>query len=214
MSVKQKKKLCWNCEGRVPLTEENCPFCGVYITPLDLSENPLLKPPYRIVDEEEEEEQEIPSSPFADKEGNPHSEEEAKAVAMEAPLSSDMNRVAITALLLLAGTVFLMFGTTLWFYSDIGVLVLQWDAQYWFVYLLVALPLLFFGWRSLMKISDEKPTNQVSASCCSPFVRMSATSLCAPQHFLYFFPLPQGQRSFLPVFGPTCMGERDSFSGG
>src|SRR5687768_3179924 len=27
-----------------------------------------------------------------------------------------------------------------------------------------------------------------------------------PQHCLYFFPLPHGQGSFLPTFGPTRMG--------
>ena len=27
----------------------------------------------------------------------------------------------------------------------------------------------------------------------------------APQHFLYFLPLPHGQGSFLPVFGVACL---------
>jgi hypothetical protein len=26
----------------------------------------------------------------------------------------------------------------------------------------------------------------------------------APQHFLYFLPLPQGQASLRPTFGPSC----------
>ena len=28
-----KKKLCWSCEGRVAKEAENCPYCGVYLSP-------------------------------------------------------------------------------------------------------------------------------------------------------------------------------------
>ncbi|HEY3653504.1 MAG TPA: hypothetical protein VGL34_00840 [Steroidobacteraceae bacterium] len=28
----------------------------------------------------------------------------------------------------------------------------------------------------------------------------SVAGVCSPQHFLYFFPLPQAQGSFLPIF--------------
>src|ERR1700722_8685985 len=34
MSQKLKKKLCWNCDGSAALEVENCPYCGVYLSPL------------------------------------------------------------------------------------------------------------------------------------------------------------------------------------
>ena len=33
----------------------------------------------------------------------------------------------------------------------------------------------------------------------------SAAGVHAPQHFLYFLPLPQGHGSFLPIFGVTLI---------
>src|SRR5688500_8463931 len=38
------------------------------------------------------------------------------------------------------------------------------------------------------------------ARCATPRTRHAA---CAPQHFLYFLPLPQGQGSFRPTFGAS-----------
>lgn len=37
----------------------------------------------------------------------------------------------------------------LFFFSDHGKLVLEWKSRYWFVYLLISLPLIYKGWKKL-----------------------------------------------------------------
>lgn len=41
----------------------------------------------------------------------------------------------------------------LFFFSDHGKLVLEWKSRYWFIYLLISLPLLYKGWK---KLSEEE----------------------------------------------------------
>ena len=63
--------------------------------------------------------------------------------------------VVVPMLLLLPGVFFLLFSLILLLFSNHGLLTLQWKAQYWFIYAGVALPLLYFGWRSLGSQSHE-----------------------------------------------------------
>jgi hypothetical protein len=50
-------------------------------------------------------------------------------------------------LFLSVGANLLMLGLLQLFFSDQGFLRLEWDSSYWFVYCLVALPLVFFGFK-------------------------------------------------------------------
>lgn len=150
MTATPKKKLCWNCEGRVSFTEENCPFCGVYVSPSNPGENSLLKPPYLLV--EPEEEQSIPPSPYGDKE-HIVSEDTSYPQKEEITESRDLKNGVASIAMMLSGTVFLLFGIVLWLFSDKEVFTLHWETQYWFIYLILAVPMLFFGWRALQKVS-------------------------------------------------------------
>lgn len=48
MSGEAKKKLCWNCEGLVALHLENCPYCGVYLSPTETATQSMssFDPPF------------------------------------------------------------------------------------------------------------------------------------------------------------------------
>ena len=70
----------------------------------------------------------------------------------EMPLDSFKSSLMATTLLL-AGSVFFLFGLVLALFSHQGVLTLQWDGSIWYVYSALSVPLLIIGWRSLMKIS-------------------------------------------------------------
>ena len=58
-------------------------------------------------------------------------------------------------LLLLPGSFFLFFGMILLFFSNDGTLSLEWNAHYWFFYLLLAAPLIYYGWRTLNRQEIE-----------------------------------------------------------
>lgn len=52
-------------------------------------------------------------------------------------------------LFLSIGANLLTIGLLLFFFSDRGKLVLEWNSYYWFVYCILATPLLMFGWKLL-----------------------------------------------------------------
>lgn len=58
-------------------------------------------------------------------------------------------------LLLLVGTHLFLLGMLILFFSSHGRVVLEWNSQYWFLYLLLGGPLLFFGVRLLKKKSVD-----------------------------------------------------------
>ena len=147
MNATTKIKLCWNCEGRVTLEQENCPYCGVYLSPSSGSEkdNSIL-PPYRLVTTEEE--AAIPKSPYST--ASDAVENESTQASLEESNEADqINAIIIPMGLLLIGVSFLLFSLILLLFSDRGVLTLSWNADIWYVYLALAVPSLFFGWRAL-----------------------------------------------------------------
>lgn len=133
MNTKTKKKLCWNCEGEVLLTVTNCPFCGVNV---EAVEDPLT-PPYKPTENAE-----IPPSPYTPKAPQPQEEEEEAA-------ETDPKNLLLSLAFLLVGAAFAIFGLVLWLFADqTGHLTLRWNGHYWYVYLLISLPLLFLGWKA------------------------------------------------------------------
>lgn len=149
MKANGKQKLCWNCEGRVALELENCPYCAVYLGPApedDEAEDPIA-PPYRLVDAPGDQ---VPASPYASQEEKREEQEEGEIAAT----SSDIKQLIFPMGFLSAGALFALFGFVLLLFSHDGVLTLTWNGNLWYAYLLLALPLLFFGWRSLAKSSE------------------------------------------------------------
>ncbi len=145
MSKALKKKLCWNCEGGVSYEEENCPFCGVYLSPHGREED----------DEEEETDFFTPPYPTEKEEETPLAKPSSKEVKLNTS-SSDLKKVAVPVTLLLSGTVFFLFGLALFLFSRGGLFILRWNGSYWHVYLGFGLAALFFGWKSLNNLSESE----------------------------------------------------------
>jgi hypothetical protein len=80
-------------------------------------------------------------------EEDPPADEEAVLDA-----DQDFKETLKACVLLLSGSVLFLFGLTLAFFAQDGLLTLQWDATLWFVYVAIAMLLLFFGSRSLKKL--------------------------------------------------------------
>lgn len=156
MNTKARTKLCWNCEGRVSLEEKNCPFCAVYLNnDLDSDEDQeqdYLDPPYNMNTSEDH--QNIPSSPYGDKNSEvmPQKAQKQTDVQEGNDFIDDMKHVVIPLSLLLFGSVFFLFGMVLFLFSQNGVFTLHWNGAYWFIYQLIAIPFLIFGWKSLQYV--------------------------------------------------------------
>lgn len=150
MTTIPKKKICWNCDGRVSVQEENCPYCGVYISgTLDMQEK-------NDSQYSEEEENAIPPPAYVP--------EEQKNTAQSILPETDTKKIynptttkpkeLLSLALLLIGSVFFLFAIILLLFSHNGTFSLHWDASLWFVYLLISIPALYFGWRYLESVQE------------------------------------------------------------
>lgn len=155
MSKKPKKKLCWNCEGNVSFETENCPFCGVYLSPLgnDEGKDSLFAPPYRI--EETEEEPQVPTAPYVQEQTVREEVIPLNTKEVIDEKQSALQAILVPLILMLSGSVFLLFGLALFLFSHNGVFTLSWDASGWYLYLLLGLPILAYGCHTLMKLKDS-----------------------------------------------------------
>lgn len=153
MSETQKKKLCWNCEGRVSFTQENCPYCGVYLSPTTEGDgkDANLIPPYKLASVEEE----VPKAPYAAKNtGTAATAEKVLPVEAEQP-KDDIRNLIVTMAMLIMGSGLFLFAIVLMLFSEEGSFVLRWQSDNWYIYLLLSLPMLFLGWRYLQNISES-----------------------------------------------------------
>lgn len=154
MNKPVKTKLCWNCEGSVSRSAENCPYCAVYLSPEneDLTEETAvpIKAPYR---QDKKAGKEIPKAPYRpiEKENEENAlDEEIGVQEMALPVNlTNFQATFLPLILLTTGLISIFFSLMLFLFSENGKLTLQWDGDFWYVYGLIALPLLFFGWRSL-----------------------------------------------------------------
>lgn len=153
MSKPIKTKLCWNCEGNVSRSAENCPYCAVYLSPEgdDLIEEPAPRAPYKV---EKGNSGDIPKAPYNPTSDTENSEDETQEASLTQPLSS-FQATFLPLIFLTTGLISLFFSLMLFLFSENGKLTLQWDGDMWYVYALFALPLLFMGWRYLEQSTDS-----------------------------------------------------------
>ena len=153
MSETQKKKLCWNCEGRVSFKQENCPYCGVYLSPTTEGDgkDANLIPPYKLASSEEE----VSNAPYIAKNiGSASNAEKALSVEEDQP-KDDIRNLIVTMAMLIMGSGLFLFAIILMLFSEEGSFVLRWQSDNWYIYLLLSLPMLFLGWRYLQNISES-----------------------------------------------------------
>lgn len=152
MTQKQKKRLCWNCEGSISQKDEVCPYCGVSVRPLALGDTPA---PYIQEDEFEEDEEEAhPPYESEAEEGDPSSTKDHSLHISSEESLRDFKIITITIASLLAGMIFFFFGMILLLFAHDGILTISWNGTYWYLYLLIGIPLLIYGWKQLKDIKD------------------------------------------------------------
>jgi hypothetical protein len=135
MTANQKKRLCWNCDGTVDVHLSHCTYCGAELL---RDQEPLDQMPQ---DEEEE--------AIFDEEESPFSNDEEEEEEEHEPARVRQRSLTLPFMLMVPGTLLGLFGLMVWLFSHDGALELRWDASYWYIYVLLSLPLLVFGWRAL-----------------------------------------------------------------
>lgn len=142
MKPKKRQKLCYNCEGEVDLDVIVCPFCAA-----DLREEKPEQAFHHHVKNLDTQTSLYPSQP-APRVREEIEEEPASALVQE---SEEPKGSYGTIILLTFGAQLLLLGLFMLIFSSQGTLTLQWDARFWYFYVLASVPLLIFGIKSLNK---------------------------------------------------------------
>ena len=164
MRTEEKKKLCSNCDGSIPREVAFCPYCGSVQSEdneANLFSSPY-SPPYSaqtsLFNEEERKEPMARKSEYkeADKKGAQQNFGLSNALP-NIPEEQETEQVSGSifwpTLFLCVGSNLLVLGFLQLFFSDNGFLRLEWNSSYWFIYCLISVPLLFFGFKKATRLS-------------------------------------------------------------
>jgi hypothetical protein len=137
-----EKKMCWNCDATVSMHFASCPYCGV-----DLSVEPPPEARFTF-------DGKSVGNPF---QKAPQYREEIKVAAIQDPNQADQaeeedskkvgTQEILSFLLLLPGALLMLFALFILFFSNQGMLTLQWSQTTSYFYFITSLPLLYLGWK-------------------------------------------------------------------
>lgn len=177
MKPTDRQKMCVNCDGRVPFEAIACPYCsadlaqapevepqkdvGAKHQAIQDSLTALYTPPYQqkamknSLPEskgKKTEPSKISSSSElrhqASSSKEPQNKESsAQAIARDPAQEKTAKSVLLSILTLSIGSLLFVLGILQVFFSEEGVLRLEWNANGWFIYCLAGLPLLYYGYR-------------------------------------------------------------------
>lgn len=161
MNPNEKQKMCPSCDGRIPLDAETCIYCSADLGSMQVKNSfqgtlfehqsiqdsltSLYTPPYGGKRNFEEPSSEIPPSISAPK-AAPQIQEEAS--------EGEKANTLWPTVMLVTGSNFLVLGLLQLFFAEDGVLKLEWNGSFWFIYCLAALPLLVFGFKKIKDLHD------------------------------------------------------------
>lgn len=138
--------MCYNCEGEVDLDVIVCPFCAADLR----EEKPEQQAPQfnqtasmKNLDTQ----QSLYPSQYTQR--TVKQEEEAVQPAIQAEEEPKGSYTPV--ILLTLGAQLLILGLFMLLFSSQGSLTLKWDARFWYFYVLAAIPLFIFGFKSLNK---------------------------------------------------------------
>jgi hypothetical protein len=152
MKPGERQKMCVNCNGKVSFEATECPYCATELAPSLQAPSPLFKnqniqdslaalynPPYHIKTGEKENPAPKKQVTFT---------EPAPVVSMSEPEKvQDSHRDFWALFALIVGGNLLTLGLMQFFFSDKGMLTLEWESSYWYLYCLISLPLFYLGFK-------------------------------------------------------------------
>jgi hypothetical protein len=166
MKPGERQKMCANCNGKVSFEATECPYCAAELAPLAQATAPsptlfkaqtlqdslasLYNPPYHS--KMNEKENPAPKKQAVFTEPEPLIQKETL------DMRNEENRQDFWALFaLIVGGNLITIGLLQFFFSDKGMLTLEWDSRFWYLYCLIALPLFYFGFK---KASNPIPVEK------------------------------------------------------
>lgn len=166
MKPTERQKMCVSCDGRVEFEAIVCPYCSA-----DLAKAPevdpqrdtgakhqaiqdsltsLYTPPYQQKGAKTSSEGKTKKESKTTERAAPiahHGGVPATAAARDPVQEKAAKTVLISIVALSVGSLLFILGILQIFFSEDGVLRLEWDASLWFIYCLASLPLLYYGYR-------------------------------------------------------------------
>jgi len=135
MKPVERLKMCPNCDGRIPQESTQCPYCFAQLSN-DSSSSKVSTPP---------------SDPLSALYQPSYSSSSDVKVAVKTAETETAQEAAPFWSILMLSLVANLFtlGILQFFFSDHGILRLEMNASYWFLMVLVAAPLIYFGLKSL-----------------------------------------------------------------
>lgn len=161
MRPADRQKMCANCNGKVSFEATECPYCAAEQTPvaktspknnsLQDSLASLYNPPYspKSAEKMKAKEKEKVEPSTAPRKQVFYTEPESPVAQATAalPLENDAKKDFWALFALIVGGNLLTLGLMQFFFSENGLLVLEWNSAYWYLYCLIALPLFYLGFK-------------------------------------------------------------------
>ena len=153
--AKEKQRICAHCEGRISVEADTCLYCGMPLIAesaashfVQESVTSAYAPPYG---QKSSDYMKIESE-FSPKFKSPLQQKEAPFSGLSLPaqeavaVEEEGDRSGFIALFFaLVGSSLLILGLMQGLFSDEGFLRLEWNCKYWFLFCLLAVPMLYFG---------------------------------------------------------------------
>lgn len=147
MKPKKRQKLCHNCEGDVDLDVIVCPYCAADLREIKPEEIRSFAQSASF--NRKETSQSLYPSPLTEETEEPppvpHRENKE-------PLEEKKKGVILPTVLFTLGVQLLLLGLLVLLFSHKGIILLRWEARFWFLYVFTSIPLLAFGYRALSKL--------------------------------------------------------------
>ncbi|HSX04492.1 MAG TPA: hypothetical protein VLG76_07165 [Rhabdochlamydiaceae bacterium] len=176
MKPVDKQKMCPHCEGRIPYEAEICPYCAQeqvaekvshsFQTPLfqnqSLQESltSLYTPPYSgkrplFSQNETQSTHPVKENAMYKNVTDEKFQDPLQAISNAAAVDSDQKEGESSlwpTIFMVAASNFFILGLLQLFFSEDGLLKLEWDGSYWFLYCLISLPLFYVGVKKMKQL--------------------------------------------------------------
>ncbi len=159
-------KMCPSCDGSISMDAIFCPYCGSNV--FEKNENlpdqkteddvkslsyeetlsSLYPPPYKPKAIQ------TATSKYYEQDNDVEKDEDENQEKLEKESVSEANEknALIPTALFWTGINILVFSILLLVFSQNGVLYLKWNAKFWFLYSLISIPLVYFGFKGLKQL--------------------------------------------------------------
>lgn len=156
MKPKKRQKLCHNCEGEMDLDVIVCPFCAADLRAEKPEER---KSAYStsVFQTNEQTHQSLYPPPYGTgkkiETPMPQVDQDETHSFEESPYGgSEMSRIFTPVVFFTLGVQLFILGVLMLLFSHQGVIVLKWEARFWFWYILASVPCIYFGYKAVSKL--------------------------------------------------------------